>query len=59
VTGHFFDSPTPSAIRKAVHRVASTSWSADDIMAHARKYDQDQFVRRLHEVIDEERELAA
>jgi glycosyltransferase involved in cell wall biosynthesis len=59
VTGHFFDSPTPSAIRKAVRRVASTSWSAADIMAHARKYDQDQFVRRLREVIYEERELAA
>jgi glycosyltransferase involved in cell wall biosynthesis len=59
ITGYFFDSPTPAAIRRAVHRVASTDWSEEAIMAHARNFDQNQFVRRLREVIEEERLLAA
>ncbi len=58
VTGFLFNQPTPASIIGAIRRVSAQSWSAPELAAHARTFDEAHFVHRLREIVAEERKLA-
>jgi len=53
-TGIFFDSPTPAQIREAVRRFHGRTFNQEAIRAHASRYSEDAFVRRLRAVVASE-----
>jgi glycosyltransferase involved in cell wall biosynthesis len=53
-TGVFFDSPTPLQIRQAVKRVNGQRFNADAIRDHASRYSEEQFVKRLRDIVLDE-----
>jgi len=54
-TGVFFDRPVASDIAEAVRRLRRLTWSAPDLIRHARMFSEDRFVERLREVVAEGR----
>jgi glycosyltransferase involved in cell wall biosynthesis len=54
-TGVFFDRPDPRSIADAVEEMVSTAWDAGALTGHARQFSPDRFLRRMAEVVDEER----
>lgn len=50
-TGVFFDAPEPSQIAGAVRVLLTASWPVGDLHAHADRYDEARFIRRLREVV--------
>ncbi len=46
-TGLFFDSPTPSAIARAVRRLESTDFSDRRILAHVERYSEARFIEAV------------
>jgi glycosyltransferase involved in cell wall biosynthesis len=52
-TGVFFDQPVPSQIADAIRRLLSGTWSAQVLQAHAKRFDEPGFIRRLQEVVEE------
>lgn len=57
-TGVFFDQPEPVSIAKALEELANSSWSQMVIRAHAARYGEERFIRRLREIVAEEVELS-
>ncbi len=57
-TGVFFDEPGPEPIATAVERLAATAWDPDRLRDHARRFSGERFIRRLRQVVDEERAAA-
>jgi glycosyltransferase involved in cell wall biosynthesis len=53
-TGVFFDVPDGVDIRRAVHRLKACSFDQARIRQYAHQYSEEQFVRRLREVVREE-----
>ncbi len=53
-TGTFFDVPEPSEIAGAVRAMLTASWPVADLHAHADRYDEAGFIRRLQEIVDAE-----
>lgn len=51
VTGTFFDSPTPDAIRSGVVRLLSATWEESVIMAHANKFSEAAFANGLRQAV--------
>jgi hypothetical protein len=54
-TGVFFDRPEPRLIARAVEDLSEVRWKAEELRAHAGRYSVDRFVRRVDEVVNEER----
>jgi glycosyltransferase involved in cell wall biosynthesis len=54
-TGVFFDEPEPELIAQAVTRLTGSSWSAEALRAHAERFSSARFVRRITEVVADER----
>jgi len=50
-TGIFFDAPTPSDIADRVRATAAQSWSVAALQAHAEKFDERQFIRKLQAAV--------
>ncbi|HEX4979552.1 MAG TPA: glycosyltransferase [Acidimicrobiales bacterium] len=50
-TGVFFDSNRPQAIAEAITAVLSHRWDAGAIAAHARRYSEEEFMKRMAEVV--------
>lgn len=50
-TGVFFDSNRPEAIAAAIAAVVSHQWDAGAIAAHARRYSEEEFMKRMTEVV--------
>lgn len=53
-TGLFFDSPDPEAIVNAVAEADTTPWCESAIRAHAARYTESRFLKRLRAIILEE-----
>ena len=53
-TGIFFERPQPAEIARAVRHLLSRSWPAPMLQAHAARFDEGRFIRRLQEVAAEE-----
>ena len=51
-TGVFFDQPEPGAIAEAVEALTSTSWSEEELTAHARRFSTDRFLDEVQLVVD-------
>jgi glycosyltransferase involved in cell wall biosynthesis len=58
-SGLFFDSPSPDAIRSAIHELRSVEWDARTIRAHAAHFSEQRFKERLRQVTDDELGAAA
>ena len=56
-TAVFFDDPDPLKIAIAVQGLAREQWSATGIREHARKYSEERFIERIHDVVDDELSL--
>ena len=54
VTGTFFETPEPTAIRRACERLLEGEWDAPAIRAHAAGFSESRFTARLREIVDEE-----
>jgi len=52
--GTFFTNPQPPLISGALRLAAGTRWSASDIQAHAERFNQERFSRRLATIVEEE-----
>lgn len=57
-TGVFFDQPQPRLIADAVERLGRTDWDPATLVSHAGQFSADRFIRRMHQVVDEERRLS-
>jgi glycosyltransferase involved in cell wall biosynthesis len=57
-TGVFFDEPEPELIARAVTRLTGSAWSAEALRAHAEQFSSERFVRRITEVVADERRAA-
>ncbi|MGI8900673.1 MAG: glycosyltransferase [Nocardioides sp.] len=53
-TGVFFDEPTPDAIADALRRTTGVSWQPAILRVQAERFGEEQFIRRLQEVVNEE-----
>lgn len=53
-TGVFFDRPEPSQIADAIRRLVAAPWPVGNLQAHAGRFDEATFVRRLREIVHEE-----
>lgn len=51
MTGAFFEEPTPEAIGRVLDRFRSDDWDEQAIRDHARRFSEDRFVARLHQVV--------
>ncbi|WP_425844465.1 glycosyltransferase [Agrococcus sp. TSP3-2-1] len=54
VTGVLFDEPTPAAIADAVRRCRASSWDAEAIRAHARRFSEEAFLERIGAILERE-----
>jgi glycosyltransferase involved in cell wall biosynthesis len=54
-TGVFFDRPEPQLIARAVEDLSGRQWNAEELRAHAGRYSVERFVRRIDEVVADER----
>jgi glycosyltransferase involved in cell wall biosynthesis len=54
-TGVFFEEPTPAAIAQALERLLKTNWDGRRLLDQAEAFSEARFVRRLQEVVAEER----
>ena len=54
-TGVFFDRPEPTLIAEAVAELSGTRWSEEALRSHAERFSVARFVRRIGEVVAEER----
>ena len=54
-TGVFFDRPEPQLIARALADMSRTRWNAGELRDHAGRYSVDRFVRRVDDVVSEER----
>jgi len=52
-TGVYFDRPEPHDIAGAVRRILAGTWPAGALKAHAARFDEAHFIRRLREVVSE------
>lgn len=52
-TGVFFDRPEPGQIAGAIRRILAGTWPQDALKAHAARFDEAHFIRRLREVVAE------
>jgi glycosyltransferase involved in cell wall biosynthesis len=52
-TGIFFEHPAPSEILPAIRRLLAQTWWTPALQAHAARFDEHRFVRRLQEVAAE------
>ena len=50
-TGTFFDAPAPAQVRSAVRRLQAFGLDSNAIRAHAARYSEDRFIRRLRELV--------
>ncbi|MGO8871949.1 MAG: glycosyltransferase [Acidimicrobiales bacterium] len=55
-TGVFFDEPRPGLIADAVAALRRTEWDPAVLREHAARFSSERFLRRMREVVDEERE---
>ncbi len=55
VTGVFMDRPEPSLVAEAITELSGTRWSEDVLRSHAERFSVARFVRRIGEVVAEER----
>ncbi|KMK72888.1 glycosyl transferase family 1 [Kocuria rhizophila] len=51
MTGAFFEEPTPEAIGRVLDRFRTDDWDEQAIRDHARRFSEDRFVARLHQVV--------
>jgi hypothetical protein len=51
----FFDEPEPEPIAQAVTRLTGSPWDADALRSHAEQFSSARFVRRIAEVVADER----
>ena len=51
LSGVFFETAEPEALRHAVDRLESQTWNAEAIRAHAEKFSEANFLRRMEEVL--------
>ncbi len=50
-TGIFFDDPTPSDIAHGIRACLAQTWSVADLKAHADRFAEDQFIRKLRAAV--------
>jgi glycosyltransferase involved in cell wall biosynthesis len=55
VTGFYFDSLDPAAIRQALTTTSGASFDEQTLRAHARQWSEDAFIQRLRSIVDDER----
>ena len=55
VTGVFMDRPEPSLVAEAITELSGTRWSEEVLRSHAERFSVARFVRRIGEVVAEER----
>ncbi len=55
LNGTFFSRPQAALVSEAIRRSVAAWWSSRDIQAHAQRFDQERFTRRLTEIVEEER----
>jgi len=53
-TGLFFDDPEAASISRAVEELTAREWQETAIRSHAARFGEEQFIRRLREVVLEE-----
>jgi glycosyltransferase involved in cell wall biosynthesis len=49
-TGIYFDTPTPDAVADAVRGLRRTTWDAGRIRAHAERFSEERFIRRIRAI---------
>jgi glycosyltransferase involved in cell wall biosynthesis len=54
LTGIFFDAPVVDHVAQAMKMAAEQTWDEDELRAHAEKFSEDSFKRRIRQVIAEE-----
>lgn len=54
-TGAFFDRPSPTEIAGAIRRLLAGTWAPDTLQAHAARFDETGFIRRLREIVHDQR----
>jgi hypothetical protein len=58
LTGTFFDAPVVDHVAGAITIATKQAWDEDELRAHAEKFSEDSFTRRIRRVIAEEVALA-
>jgi glycosyltransferase involved in cell wall biosynthesis len=54
LTGIFFDAPVVDQIARAMETASKQTWDEDELQAHAEKFSEASFKRRIREVVAEE-----
>ena len=54
-TGVFIDRPEPSLVAEAITELSGTRWSEEVLRSHAERFSVARFIRRIGEVVAEER----
>lgn len=57
VTGVFFDAPEPEPVAAAIDVALAVPWHEQTLLEHAERFGTARFVRRLTEIVEEERTL--